>query len=179
MATSILSFFIAYFSQFLDFILNAVCAKKNFSALVISFCLQIFFLAALSFLLSLSGEDRYYPLEKIAKLTEYFPEAGNVANVVEQAISGIFNASFKMATFYGVYTYTLLSIFDVYVRFIPSVIAGIFAVIPLFPTYTVIAPALLELLFFREDYFLAALLGIGSYIPSTFVDEVMYMEVKT
>ncbi|OQV15642.1 Transmembrane protein 245 [Hypsibius exemplaris] len=161
MATSILSFVLQYFSQFLDFILNTV-----------------FFLAALSFLLSIS-EDRYYPLEKVSRITDYFPEVGNVANIIEQAISGIFNASFKMAAFYGIYTYTLLSIFGVYVCFMPSVVAGIFAVIPLFPTYIVCVPALLELMVIRQDYFLAALLAVGSYLPTTFVDEVMYQEVKT
>ena len=93
-------------------------------------------MASLSFLLSLSGEDRYYPLEKLGKLAEYFPEAGNVATIVEQAISGIFNASFKMVTFYGVYTYTLLLIFDVYVCFIPSVLVAIFSFIPLFRVLT-------------------------------------------
>ena len=129
-------------------------------------------------MLSLS-DARYYPLEKVSAITTYFPEVGDVADVIEKAISGIFNASFKMATFYGVYTYTLLSIFGVYVAFIPSVVAGIFAVIPLFPAYIVCLPALLELLVIRQDYFLAALLAIGAYIPTTFVDEVMYREVKT
>lgn len=84
-----------------------------------------------------------------------------------------------MALFYGGYTYTLLSVFDVYVTFIPSVVASIFAVIPLFPTYIVILPALAELLFVRQDYFLASLMAIGAYYPTTCVDEVMYQEVKT
>ncbi|XP_055353883.1 transmembrane protein 245-like [Paramacrobiotus metropolitanus] len=161
MTTSIFSFILTYFSQFLDFILNG-----------------IFFLASLSFLLSLSG-DQYYPLEKISRIAEYFPEAGNVSLVIESTINGIFNASFKLALFYGLYTYTLLSLFEIYVRFIPASIASIFAVIPLFPPYIVCVPAMIEILFVRKDYFLTVLLAVGAYIPTTFVDEVMYKEVKT
>lgn len=93
--------------------------------------------------------------------------------------SDIFAASFKMAAFYGFYTWVLLTLFGVYVKFIPSVMAALLAVCPLVPPYVMCIPAVCELWFLRGEYVPAIFLCIAACSPSMFVDIAIYGDVKT
>ncbi|OQV19593.1 Transmembrane protein 245 [Hypsibius exemplaris] len=149
-----------YFSAFLNFILCTVV-----------------YLTGLFYLLSSSGK-RYRPIELISAAGQYFSGADTFAEIVEDTISGIFAVSFKIGTFYGFYTWVLLSFCGVYVRFIPSVLAALFAVCPLVPSYAVCFPAALNM-WLRGDYITLIILCAGSYVPKLFVDAAIYGDLKT
>ncbi|OQV19095.1 Transmembrane protein 245 [Hypsibius exemplaris] len=159
--TTILSIFLIYFSALVHFI----------------FC-GLVYIAALYYLLC-SSKDRYRPLDLIGVISPSVAEAGHVAEIIEQTISDIFAASFKMAAFYGFFTWVLLSLFGIYIRFIPSVLASLLAVCPLVPPYVACIPALCELWFLRGEYIPAILMALGAVGPSMFVDIAIYGDVKT
>ncbi|GAV02888.1 hypothetical protein RvY_13395 [Ramazzottius varieornatus] len=161
LVTTILSILFLYFSALVHFI----------------FC-GLVFIAALYYLLC-SSKDRYRPLDIVAVVSPSIDEVAHVGDIIEQTISDIFAASFKMAAFYGFFTWVLLSLFGVYVKFIPSVIASMLAVCPLVPPYVVCIPALCELWFLRGEYIAAILLVGFAITPSMFVDIAIYGDVKT
>ena len=73
------------------------------------------FITTLFYLLSSSGRDY--------KLVEWFSGVSmgtKLGESVNNAIRDVFGASLKMATFYGVYTWTTHSIFGINLVFIPS-----------------------------------------------------------
>lgn len=80
---------------------------------------QIVFSTSLFYLLCASG-TQYKPVEVCSNL---MPSAGSgtqFGRAVEQAINGVFAASFKMAAFYGLYTWLIHTLFAVKIIYIPS-----------------------------------------------------------
>ncbi|KAJ9597096.1 hypothetical protein L9F63_027017, partial [Diploptera punctata] len=103
---------------------------------------KVVFLTALFYLLSSSGE-LYKPVELI---TNFSPNMGNrFATAIETAVVGVFRASFKMAVFYGLWTWLIHNLFDVKVIYLPSVLAATFSVVPFVGTYWACLPACLDL----------------------------------
>lgn len=75
------------------------------------------FLTALFYLLRASGE-RYKPLDLFASMLP--GSASRLGEAVEEAVAGVFAASFKMAAFYGLYTWLIHTLFDVKMVYIPT-----------------------------------------------------------
>lgn len=91
----------------------------NVQLLTFSFVFQIVFSTSLFYLLCASG-TQYKPVEVCSNL---MPSAGSgtqFGRAVEQAINGVFAASFKMAAFYGLYTWLIHTLFAVKIIYIPS-----------------------------------------------------------
>lgn len=98
--------------------LNVLILKCS-SIETFSFVFQIVFSTSLFYLLCASG-TQYKPVEVCSNL---MPSAGSgtqFGRAVEQAINGVFAASFKMAAFYGLYTWLIHTLFAVKIVYIPS-----------------------------------------------------------
>lgn len=101
-----------------------------------------------------------------------------VADSLNKAINSIFWLTFKMASFYGFYTYLTHTVFGVSIVIVPVLVAAFLAAIPVAGQYLVAVPAALEL-WLSEDRPIAAILIIVCHIlPTLLVDVAIYSEVK-
>jgi len=111
-------------------------------ALVNFFFSFIVFITALFYLLSMSG-SRYKPFQWLTdiNLSKYQANATISTSTVnrsqfliraiEDSIRSVFVASLKMASFYGIYTYLIYSLFSVSIVYLPSILAALLAFLPL------------------------------------------------
>ncbi|VDM60678.1 unnamed protein product [Angiostrongylus costaricensis] len=149
----------------------------------------IVFLTMVYYLLSAS-RDRWLPIEWISNLANMASVTSNavkssisvteydLTNTIEQAISGVFVLSSKMAVFYGLYTYFVHSLFDLNVVFVPCTLAAIFAAIPIMPPYIVSILGIFELWLVRGELSVAIVFTLISFAPHMFADVTFYREVK-
>lgn len=145
---------------------------------VLNFFLNfIVFSTSLFYLLCASG-DQYKPVEFFSSLLPSGGSGTKFGQAVEQAINGVFAASFKMAAFYGLYTWLIHTLFDVKIIYIPSVLAALFGAVPFLGPYWACLPAVLELWLVNGRIGKACFMMLCQFIPSSFVDSAVYSEIK-
>ncbi|CAF0841216.1 unnamed protein product [Didymodactylos carnosus] len=159
--------FLTFMSTILSLLFHGGFVLFNF---LFSF---VVYITLLFYLLSHSN-DYYRPNQWINQL-------GGINNVklgkaVNDSITSVFVASLKMASFYGIYTYLIHTIFGVNIVFLPSVIAAICAVCV--KSYWSSLPGCLDLWLMQRQPVLALLLLICQITPTYFVDTAIYSEVK-
>ncbi|OQR75866.1 transmembrane protein-like [Tropilaelaps mercedesae] len=165
--------FISVFTAILSVVFGGGTAVLNF---VINF---VIFTTALFYLLAAS-DSTYKPIQLLSRAipnSKGKPISG-LGKAVEQAINGVFALSFKMAFFYGLYTWLIHSLFAVNIIYIPSVIAAIFGAVPFLGTYWACLPACLELWLVNGNPVRAALMALAQFLPMLFVDTAIYSEIK-
>ncbi|XP_013773473.1 transmembrane protein 245-like [Limulus polyphemus] len=145
---------------------------------LLNFLLDFVVFSTALFYLLCASNTCYKPVELVSKLLPSGGAGNKVGDVVEQSINGVFAASFKMAMFYGLYTWLIHTIFDVNIIYIPSVLAAIFGAVPFLGAYWACLPAVLELWLVNGQIFRAGLMFIGQLAPSSFVDSAIYSEIK-
>jgi predicted PurR-regulated permease PerM len=144
---------------------------------VFNFIIQlIVYLTVLFYLLSTS-KHVYKPLKWLNEIA-VFRNKDILSRTIEDSISSVFVATFKMAFFYGFYTFLIHDAFSLDIAYTPSIIASVFACLPIINTYWVGLPGLLKLWLIDDKPFVAFAFFFALTFPTYFVDMAIYSEIK-
>ncbi|XP_015110746.1 transmembrane protein 245 isoform X1 [Diachasma alloeum] len=148
---------------------------------VLNFALStVVFFTTLFYLLSSSGKT-YKPIELIAMFSPiscYSKDfLGGFAIALQEAVIAVFAATFKLASFFGMWTWFIHNLFQVKIVYLPSVFATVLAAVPFLDAYFACLPATLELWFTRGPM-IAVVFFVFHFLPCNIVITDFYKEIK-
>uniref|UniRef100_A0A1B6CUZ8 Transmembrane protein 245 n=1 Tax=Clastoptera arizonana TaxID=38151 RepID=A0A1B6CUZ8_9HEMI len=157
-------------STMLSVLFNHGFAVFNF------FISMVIFLTALFYLLN-SSRQLYKPVEMACTKSPVYGERLGLA--FEKAINEVLIASFKLAIFYGMWTWLIHNIFQMNIVYIPTVLATILAVVPVLGTYWACLPGVIDLWLVQGKNIHAIVLACFQFLPTTIVDATIYNEINS
>lgn len=96
---------------------------------------------------------------------------------LQEAVIGVFAATFKLASFFGMWTWFIHNMFQVKIVYLPTTFATIFGALPFLDAYFACIPATLELWFSRGPM-MAILFFMFHFLPYNIVVTEFYKEIK-
>ncbi|XP_073950317.1 transmembrane protein 245 isoform X5 [Choristoneura fumiferana] len=143
-------------------------------AIINMFINLVVFFTTLFYLLA-SSNALYKPVEAITQLQ---PNLGSRLGIaLSVAINQVFRASFKMALFYGLWTWLVHNLFGAKVVYLPSVLAAVLGAAPFLGPYLAGIPAALDV-WLQGRPMAALLLPMVQAAPIAFLDAAVYAEIK-
>ncbi|CAD6236263.1 GSCOCG00012466001-RA-CDS [Cotesia congregata] len=142
---------------------------------VLSFSLStVVFFTTLFYLLSSSGYT-YKPIEFIAVFSPI--SFYRFAVALQEAVIEVFAATFKLASFFGLWTWFIHNLFYVKIIYLPSAFAAMLAAVPFLDAYLACIPATIELWFTRKPI-VSILFFMFHFLPYNIVITDFYKEIK-
>ncbi|KAF5273133.1 hypothetical protein FQA39_LY07623 [Lamprigera yunnana] len=163
-----ISLVLGSFSAFMSVLFGGGTAVLNF---ILN---SIVFLTTLFYLLNSSG-DLYKPVEL---LTNFSTGGSRFGLALEGAVNGVFTATFKMAAFYGLWTWFIHNCFSMKIVYLPSALASILGAVPFLGTYWACLPAVLDLWLAQGKNIQAIFFAIFQFLPTSIVDATIYNEIQ-
>ncbi|KAL6267048.1 hypothetical protein P5V15_000124 [Pogonomyrmex californicus] len=163
-----MSIILTVFTELFYIILMSGSAVLNF---VLS---TVVFFTTLFYLLSSSGKT-YKPVE----LTTMFSPISchRFAVTLQEAVIGVFAATFKLASFFGIWTWFVHNLFQVKIVYLPSALATMLGAVPFLDVYFACIPATIELWFTRGSM-IAITFFLFHFLPCNIVVTEFYKEIK-
>ncbi|XP_034941416.1 transmembrane protein 245 isoform X2 [Chelonus insularis] len=169
-----ISIVLSVFTELLSLVLISGSAVLNFALSTIVFFTTLFYL------LSSSGKT-YKPIELIAMFSPISlyrkDDLGGFAIALQEAVIGVFTATFKLASFFGMWTWFIHNLFQVKIVYLPSAFATVLAAVPFLDAYFACIPATIELWFTRGRV-MAILFFTFHFLPCNIVITNFYKEIK-
>ncbi|CAF1029362.1 unnamed protein product [Adineta steineri] len=134
----------------------------------------IVFITLLFYLLSNSTQPIYRPTVWLNNILAI--GGSGLGQAVNDAVTSVFIASLKIATFYGLYTYIIHTLLCSNLVFLPAMIASICAVT--LKSYWAALPGCLDLWLVQQRPLSALILLLAQIVPVYIVDTAIYSEVK-
>ncbi|KAK2580315.1 hypothetical protein KPH14_012552 [Odynerus spinipes] len=163
-----MSVILTVFTELFYIILMSGSAVLNF---ILS---MIVFFTTLFYLLNSSGKT-YKPIEVTTVCSPISCDRFAVA--LQEAVIGVFAATFKLATFFGMWTWFVHNLFQVKIIYLPSAFATILGAVPFLDAYIACVPATLEL-WFTQGPMIAILFFLFHFLPCNIVITDFYKEIK-
>ncbi len=165
-----LGFALTVLTEMLRIIFHSGSGMVNFLLSIIVYFTALFYLLS-------SDSKSYKPVEIISNLSGMFIGSG-FANALNKAINSVFTVTFKMASFYGLWTYLTHVVFNASVITVPVLVSTFLAAVPVAGQYLVALPAVMELWLIKERPISALALLTGHILPTYVVDAALYSELK-
>lgn len=99
------------------------------------------------------------------------------AVALQEAVIGVFTATFKLACFFGMWTWFIHNLFQVKIIYLPSTFATILGAVPFLDAYFACIPATIEL-WFNRGPMIAILFFMFHFLPCNIVVTEFYKEIK-
>ncbi|XP_072754587.1 transmembrane protein 245 isoform X2 [Anoplolepis gracilipes] len=163
-----MSVILTIFTELFYIVLMSGSAVFNF---VLS---TVVFFTTLFYLLSSSGKT-YKPIE----LTTMFSPISchRFAIALQEAVIGVFAATFKLASFFGMWTWFIHNLFQVKIVYLPSALATMLGAVPFLDAYFACIPATIELWFTRGSM-IAIPFFLFHFLPCNIVVTEFYKAIK-
>ncbi|XP_031833706.2 transmembrane protein 245 isoform X1 [Nomia melanderi] len=168
-----MSVILTIFTELFYIVLMSGTAVFNFALSMVVFFTTLFYLLS-------SSNKTYKPIE----LTTLFSPISchslyveGFAVALQEAVIGVFAATFKLASFFGMWTWFIHNMFQVKIVYLPSAFATILGAVPFLDAYFACIPATLEL-WFTRGYMVAILFFMFHFLPCNIVVTEFYKEIK-
>ncbi|XP_014205966.1 transmembrane protein 245 isoform X2 [Copidosoma floridanum] len=143
-------------------------ALLNFTLSTIVFFTALFYL--------LSSSDRVYkPIELITNLSPI--SCYRFAVALQESVIGVFKVTFKLASFFGMWTWFIHNLFQVKIIYLPTVFATLLGAVPFIDVSIVCIPATIEL-WFTQGALIALVFFLLHFSVFTWAITDFYMEIK-
>ncbi|KYN15156.1 Transmembrane protein C9orf5 [Trachymyrmex cornetzi] len=163
-----MSVILTVFTELFYIVLMSGSAVLNFVLSTVVFFTTLFYLLS-------SSDKTYKPIE----LTTMFSPISchRFAMSLQEAVIGVFAATFKLASFFGMWTWFIHNLFQVKIVYLPSALATMLGAVPFLDAYFACIPATIELWFTRGSM-IAISFFLFHFLPCNIVVTEFYKEIK-
>ncbi|XP_034177149.1 transmembrane protein 245 isoform X2 [Osmia lignaria lignaria] len=163
-----MSVILTIFTELFYIILMSGSAVLNFALSMVVFFTTLFYLLS-------SSNKTYRPIEFT---TVFSPiSCHRFAIALQEAVIGVFAATFKLASFFGMWTWFIHNLFQVKIVYLPSTFATILGAVPFLDAYFACIPATLEL-WFTQGPMIAIVFFMFHFLACNIVVTEFYKEIK-